>query len=253
VSPVLPTDPGWYDDPEGKATNQAYWNGEEWTGETRPGQRQHVSGVGGVRRAIGVVLLLVTSMMVLVSFDAQGSMVDAIIGSVAFVVLMGLPGLFLAFPRAFRRIPWGGIFLVAVGSVVVALGFTAIREDNSFARGGVETTGVLVENAEESCSGSEGQTCTWSASVAYTLNSGEELTRRLTVFADSLAGDTISIQYLSDDPQVARSDAPVYGPAGVSVSGTWIIWVVITVGFLIVAFGVVLSVAKFREEPPAVS
>lgn len=36
-------DSGWYDDPTGRATHQAYWNGEEWTGQTRPGKaKQHV-------------------------------------------------------------------------------------------------------------------------------------------------------------------------------------------------------------------
>ncbi len=31
-----PTTPGWYNDPEGVRPYQAYWDGEKWTGETRP-------------------------------------------------------------------------------------------------------------------------------------------------------------------------------------------------------------------------
>jgi len=31
--------PGWYDDPSGQAPHQAYWDGEKWTGQIRPGPR----------------------------------------------------------------------------------------------------------------------------------------------------------------------------------------------------------------------
>ncbi|MGA8040638.1 MAG: DUF2510 domain-containing protein, partial [Acidimicrobiia bacterium] len=30
VTPAVPTAPGWYNDPTGKATHQAYWDGEKW-------------------------------------------------------------------------------------------------------------------------------------------------------------------------------------------------------------------------------
>lgn len=30
-----PTEPGWYDDPAGEKLYQAYWDGDQWTGETR--------------------------------------------------------------------------------------------------------------------------------------------------------------------------------------------------------------------------
>ena len=33
---VQPTKPGWYNDPDGRYSHQAYWNGEKWTGATRP-------------------------------------------------------------------------------------------------------------------------------------------------------------------------------------------------------------------------
>jgi len=31
-----PLEPGWYDDPSGQASHQAYWDGSSWTGATRP-------------------------------------------------------------------------------------------------------------------------------------------------------------------------------------------------------------------------
>ncbi|MGA7098597.1 MAG: DUF2510 domain-containing protein, partial [Acidimicrobiia bacterium] len=37
ATPAVPTAPGWYNDPTGKATHQAYWDGEKWTGATRDG------------------------------------------------------------------------------------------------------------------------------------------------------------------------------------------------------------------------
>lgn len=36
-------DPGWYNDPDGVHSHQAYWDGKQWTGETRPGPGQSVS------------------------------------------------------------------------------------------------------------------------------------------------------------------------------------------------------------------
>jgi hypothetical protein len=36
-SAVMPTLPGWYHDPSGRATHQAWWDGDQWTGATRPG------------------------------------------------------------------------------------------------------------------------------------------------------------------------------------------------------------------------
>ena len=34
-APGQPTQPGWYKDPSGRQTHEAYWDGEKWTGETR--------------------------------------------------------------------------------------------------------------------------------------------------------------------------------------------------------------------------
>lgn len=33
----LPVEPGWYNDPTGAYTHQAYWDGHRWTGAVRPG------------------------------------------------------------------------------------------------------------------------------------------------------------------------------------------------------------------------
>lgn len=38
-----PTEPGWYNDPSGEATHQAYWDGKQWTGATRPNPSGPVS------------------------------------------------------------------------------------------------------------------------------------------------------------------------------------------------------------------
>jgi hypothetical protein len=35
-----PTEPGWYFDPEGRYSHQAYWDGEKWTGEIRRGRKE---------------------------------------------------------------------------------------------------------------------------------------------------------------------------------------------------------------------
>ena len=34
-----PNEPGWYSDPSGQASHQAYWDGSNWTGATRPDPR----------------------------------------------------------------------------------------------------------------------------------------------------------------------------------------------------------------------
>ena len=36
-APDGPTTSGWYNDPSGRATHQAWWDGTRWTGATRPG------------------------------------------------------------------------------------------------------------------------------------------------------------------------------------------------------------------------
>ncbi len=33
--PETPTEPGWYDDPDGKRGIEVYWNGERWSGAPR--------------------------------------------------------------------------------------------------------------------------------------------------------------------------------------------------------------------------
>lgn len=38
----LPDAPGWYSDPDGMYRHEAFWDGEKWTGETRPAARPGV-------------------------------------------------------------------------------------------------------------------------------------------------------------------------------------------------------------------
>lgn len=42
-SPMEEKSAGWYSDPAGKASHQAYWNGEQWTGATRPSPSESAS------------------------------------------------------------------------------------------------------------------------------------------------------------------------------------------------------------------
>lgn len=34
-TPKTPSEPGWYDDPEGRRNIERYWNGESWSGAPR--------------------------------------------------------------------------------------------------------------------------------------------------------------------------------------------------------------------------
>jgi hypothetical protein len=36
----LPDEPGWYEDPDGQYSHEACWDGEKWTGATRPNQSE---------------------------------------------------------------------------------------------------------------------------------------------------------------------------------------------------------------------
>lgn len=66
-----PTSPGWYNDPSGNASHQAYWDGEKWTGATRPDPttpadgtppvvtaQQRRSGCGWIIIALIVLIIL---------------------------------------------------------------------------------------------------------------------------------------------------------------------------------------------------
>ncbi len=44
----LPTAPGWYNDPSGQMSHQAYWDGQQWTGETRPSRSAEAPSTGQV-------------------------------------------------------------------------------------------------------------------------------------------------------------------------------------------------------------
>ena len=55
-----PTEPGWYDDPQGAHKHHAYWDGEKWTGQTRSPRRS----VGSLVVATVIVLGLLTLVIV---------------------------------------------------------------------------------------------------------------------------------------------------------------------------------------------
>ena len=46
-SPKPLIEPGWYNDPEGVYSHQAYWDGEKWTGEIRLGRKAERDPVVG--------------------------------------------------------------------------------------------------------------------------------------------------------------------------------------------------------------
>ena len=86
-------EPGWYYDPTGVASHQAYWDGEKWTGATRPGPAQigqptkSSRSLVGVSVAVGAAIVLIVILAVVVvqfagsavseTFSEIGSSLDA--------------------------------------------------------------------------------------------------------------------------------------------------------------------------------
>jgi hypothetical protein len=62
---VTLTAPGWYSDPEGVHTHQAYWDGEKWTGATRPQPTRNRTWMW-IAVTIGVGMALVVFFLLLV-------------------------------------------------------------------------------------------------------------------------------------------------------------------------------------------
>lgn len=54
---MIPVEPGWYEDPSGEATHEAYWDGEKWTGATRPDRKKRRRRQVTIGLAIGVAVL----------------------------------------------------------------------------------------------------------------------------------------------------------------------------------------------------
>ena len=55
-SPETPTEPGWYDDPDGNRRMQRYWNGDKWSGAPR--QRPPELAWSGIALIVGGTIAL---------------------------------------------------------------------------------------------------------------------------------------------------------------------------------------------------
>jgi hypothetical protein len=81
--PATQAPAGWYNDPSGAVTHQAYWNGERWTGDTRPGPqaalgvKQRRSGCLVIALVVGA-LLIVGFIVALVAVQLAGNEVSEI-------------------------------------------------------------------------------------------------------------------------------------------------------------------------------
>jgi hypothetical protein len=51
-----PSEPGWYDDPEGRKDIERYWNGENWSGAQRS-RPPEMKVSAAVLTVVGVVVL----------------------------------------------------------------------------------------------------------------------------------------------------------------------------------------------------
>lgn len=62
--------PGWYNDPSGAASHQAYWDGEKWTGHTRAGPGQPAPAATSSSKTLAWVAIAVVGGIVLISILA---------------------------------------------------------------------------------------------------------------------------------------------------------------------------------------
>ena len=83
-APPQPTIPDWYQDPAGRFTHQAYWDGERWTGEVRTGSTVPRTFAVGLAVIFGALSLLIVSGMSGAAGD--NSLIWA--GLVAFALLV---------------------------------------------------------------------------------------------------------------------------------------------------------------------
>ena len=121
-----PTSPGWYRDPTGVATHEAYWDGEKWTGETRkPGGT--TGEPSGSHRA-KAWLITAGALMVVGSFlpwaqagifSFSGTQGDGVLTLVAGVIV-GIGGFFRSTTMVpgVATIALAGLSLLVVGNVM---------------------------------------------------------------------------------------------------------------------------------------
>ena len=164
--------------------------------------------------------------------------------------MFGIPGLVLAFPRQAKKVPWVGSIFVLAGIGIIFGGYAAWSSDRSFDENSAETNAILTEDAVANCSSSAqgGETCSWTAEMAYKVE-GAEHSGTGGAPVEAVAGDTITIKYLPEDPTTFRSDAGL-SAVGIDVGtgGDWAYWVLPVVGLLVFALGVFLFGHKIREQ-----
>lgn len=82
IAPSVPTAPGWYNDPTGKATHQAYWDGDKWTGATRDGPTSSPAGIPPVASSQpgrSGCFWIVIAVIILIVLGAIGALVAVMV------------------------------------------------------------------------------------------------------------------------------------------------------------------------------
>lgn len=110
----LPVEPGWYNDPTGAYTHQAYWDGHRWTGAVRPGvpngetanPKPGLAGVVSLASGIGAFVTSLPFWLLLM-----------------FVVVVRMRGLFLSSTSLSEGVMG---FLLSEGVMGFLLGATSI-------------------------------------------------------------------------------------------------------------------------------
>ena len=207
--------------------------------------------LGHIRFWAGLGLLGFTAVEIL------GSLVESVDGQgpewggmFAVVLVIGIPGFVLAFPRQARRVPWDGSLVILAGVGIIIGGFAAWNSDRAFEQNSVETSAVLTNDATGACSSSArgGETCTWTAPLSYSVE-GIEHSGIGGAPAQAVAGDVIPIRYLSDDPKAFRSDAGITAVGiDLGTGGDWAYWILPIIGLLVLAFGATLFGHKIWEQ-----
>ena len=209
-----------------------------------------------IRFWFGVFLLFMFALMALsaVLLVGDGSS-DWVITLVVGVIVFGLPGFLLAFPRQARLVPWAGLTGIGLGALLIFLGYLAWQSDQSFLENAQDTVAVATADAVEECdSSAEGvvTTCLWRGPFVYVVDGVEYSAMGITP-QGAVAGDEFPIRYHLDNPADWRAvvvDMTTVG--GVEVpSGDWWYWVlpVLGLGILVAGlFGFQYQIRNRRRE-----
>jgi Protein of unknown function (DUF2510) len=66
-TPRTPSEPGWYDDPDGRRNIERYWNGDSWSGAPRS-RPPELKGSVAVLMVVGVVVLAAVAWWIWIGF-----------------------------------------------------------------------------------------------------------------------------------------------------------------------------------------